>query len=69
LYAVSGEVSIDSSPVKGDPKATVRKMEQVVRAALAPAQPSGQDRAVAAAALNAEVEAQRQVVGQGKNKK
>lgn len=63
LYAVSGEVSIDSSPVHGDPNATIRKMEQVQKAALAPAQPSGQDRAVAAAALNAEMEARRQING------
>ena len=50
LYAVGGEVSIDTSPVPGDPQATIDKMEQVRRAALAPAEPSGQDRAVAAQA-------------------
>ena len=61
LYAVSGEVSIDSSPIDGDPKATVRKMEQVQKAALAPANPSGQDRAVAAAAVNTEMDARRQI--------
>ncbi len=49
-YAVGGEVPIDTSPVKGDPDATVRKMRQVKAAALAPATPSGQDRSVAAAA-------------------
>lgn len=58
LYAVSGEVSIDSSPVQGDPRATIRKAEQVRKAALAPAQPSSQDRAVAAAAAGMEVQAQ-----------
>ena len=58
LYAVSGEVSIDSSPVQGDPRATIRKAEQVRKAALAPAQPSSQDRAVAAAASGMEVQAQ-----------
>lgn len=57
-YAVSGEVSIDSSPVQGDPRATIRKAEQVRKAALAPAQPSSQDRAVAAAASGMEVQAQ-----------
>ena len=61
LYAVSGEVSIDSSPIDGDPRATVRKMEQVQKAALAPANPSGQDRAVAAAAVNTEMDARRQL--------
>lgn len=48
-YAVAGEVSIDASP-EADPEATLRKMEIVRRAALAPAQPSAQDRAVAARA-------------------
>jgi hypothetical protein len=49
-YAVGGEVGIDVSPVANDPAATIRKMEQVARAALAPAEPSGQDRRVAAQA-------------------
>ena len=49
----SGEVSIDKSPVRGDPQATIEKMQQVRRAALAPAQPSGQDRQVAAEARRA----------------
>lgn len=49
-YAVGGEVSIDVSAIPGDPEATIRKMEQVQRAALAPAEPSGADRAVAATA-------------------
>lgn len=49
-YAVGGEVSIDISEVPGDPRATIQKMEIVRRAALAPAQPSGADRSVAATA-------------------
>lgn len=49
-YAVGGEVRIDVSPVPGDPQATLRKAEQVARAALAPADPSATDRRVAAAA-------------------
>ncbi len=49
-YAVAGSVSIDVSPVNGDPAATLRKAETVKRAALAPAQPSSQDRSVASAA-------------------
>ncbi len=49
-YAVSGEVPIDVAPVPGDPAATIRKMETVKRAALAPAEPSSQDRSVAAKA-------------------
>lgn len=49
-YAVGGEVSIDMSPVSGDPAATIRKMAAVRRAALAPADPSGQDLRVASSA-------------------
>lgn len=49
-YAVAGEVSIDTSAVAGDPQATLSKMEIVVRAALAPAEPSAQDLRVAAQA-------------------
>lgn len=49
-YAVSGEVGIDTSPVPNDPEATLRKMEIVLRAALAPVEPSAQDLRVAALA-------------------
>ena len=61
LLAEGGEVSIDVSPVDGDPRATMRKMDQVRKAALAPAQPSGQDRAVASAASGIQVDAQREL--------
>jgi hypothetical protein len=56
MYAVSGEVKIDTSREK-DPKNTIRKMKQVKQAALAPSQPSGQDRSVAARASQIETEA------------
>ena len=49
-YAVGGEVSIDSSPVRDNPEATIAKMQVVRAAALAPAEPSAQDRAVASSA-------------------
>ncbi len=49
LYAVAGEVPIDLSP-EADPLETVRKMERVIAAALAPADPSPQDYQVAAQA-------------------
>jgi hypothetical protein len=49
-YAVAGEVGIDTSPIPNDPEATLRKMELVQRAALAPAEPSAQDLRVAAEA-------------------
>jgi len=54
LYATSGEVSVDTSPVAGDPQATIRKMQQIKRAALAPDDPSGADRGVAAQAARQE---------------
>jgi hypothetical protein len=57
-YAIGGEVSIDVSPVSGDPEATIQKMEVVKRAALAPAEPSPQDRAVAAQADQTRLKAQ-----------
>lgn len=58
-YAVSGEVQIDTSAVPNNPEATIRKLKQVKRAALAPANPSGQDRRVAAEA-EAKIQAARQ---------
>jgi hypothetical protein len=45
LYAVGGEVSIDTSPVPDNPQATIQKAQQIRAAALAPADPSAQDRA------------------------
>ncbi|MGB0694089.1 MAG: putative metalloprotease CJM1_0395 family protein [Rhodospirillaceae bacterium] len=56
-YAISGEVKIDASPEQ-DPEETIRKMEQVKRAALAPAEPSPQDRQVAAQADATKAQAQ-----------
>ena len=56
-YAVGGSVGIDTSPVSGDPEATIAKMQTVAAAALAPAKPSGQDQKVAAAARQAEAKA------------
>ncbi len=57
-YAVGGEVPIDLSPVEGDPQATIRKMQQIMQAALAPSDPSTADRQVAAQARQVEREAQ-----------
>jgi hypothetical protein len=59
-YAVSGEVSIDAAPLPDDPEATIRKMQVVRSAALAPAEPSAQDRAVAVEAAQTEAEARAQ---------
>ena len=44
-YITDGEVSIDIGEEK-DPQATIEKMQIVKRAAMAPAEPSGQDRKV-----------------------
>ena len=50
LYAVSGEVAIDTSPVPNDPQATLEKALTVQRAALAPSDPSATDQRIAAKA-------------------
>lgn len=63
-YAVGGEVGIDVSPVPNDPAATLRKAEQIRRAALAPSDPSGQDRAVAAEASRLAAEARQELARQ-----
>lgn len=63
-YAVGGEVRIDTSPVRGDPEATEDKAYHIRETALAPTQPSNQDRAVASTASRmaqeARIEIQRQ---------
>lgn len=65
LYAVAGEVSINTSEFPGDPRATLLKAQVIARAALAPANPSAQDRNVAAQAtsmiLQARVELARKI--------
>ncbi len=60
-YAVGGEVQIDTGKVPGDPQATLDKAQQVRRAALAPAEPSSQDRRVAALASQMILEAQSEI--------
>lgn len=57
-YAIGGEVSIDTSEVAGDPAATAAKADMIKRAALAPANPSSQDRSVAASAVAMKSQAQ-----------
>lgn len=58
-YITGGEVQIDMSDGR-TPQETISRMQQVIRAALAPADPSGQDRAVAAAAASRMTEAQQE---------
>jgi hypothetical protein len=50
LYVIESDVQFDTSEVPGDPEATLRKAEQLQKAAQAPGDPSPQDRAVAAMA-------------------
>lgn len=67
-YAVGGEVQIDTSAEEGDPQATIAKLQQVRAAALAPADPSGQDRAVAAQAAAQIAKAQAEKAQAGSEK-
>lgn len=59
-YAVGGEVSIDTAP-ESSPEATLAKARVIQRAASAPAEPSDQDRAVAAEASQMEQQALQQL--------
>lgn len=61
-YAVGGEVDIDMAPVPGDPQATLEKARTLRQAALAPAQPSAQDRQVAAEAARMEQQARQELL-------
>ncbi len=63
-YAVGGEVQIDTAGVPGDPAATLQKAQQIQQAALAPAQPSAQDRSVAVAAAAMAAEARAEIASQ-----
>ncbi len=63
-YAVGGEVSIDASPVDGDPQATLQKAQTIRAAALAPAQPSNADHAVAAKASQMAVSARAEMAAE-----
>lgn len=66
-YAVGGEVSISTGAIAGDPEATIRKADVVRRAALAPAQPSSQDQAVAAQATQMKIQAQIELAQQNQD--
>ncbi len=60
-YAIGGEVGIESARVADDPQATLQRAQQIRRAALAPANPSAQDRSVAANASAIALEAQAEI--------
>jgi len=59
-YAVGGEVSIDASPGR-TPEETIDKAKSIQAAALAPVDPSAQDRAVAARAAQMKLQAELQL--------
>ena len=59
-YITDGEVSIDVGK-EDDPQDTIEKMQVVKRAAMAPAQPSSQDRQVYAEASQKEAEARQEL--------
>jgi len=63
-YAVGGEVQIDVAEIKGDPKATIEKMQTVRAAALAPQEPSSADRSIAADATQKLMAAQAELASQ-----
>ncbi len=60
-YITGGEVPIDVSPGK-TPQETISRMQQVIQSALAPADPSPQDRAVAAQAALQQQQARQESV-------
>ncbi len=62
-YAVAGEVGIDTSPGR-TPEETLTRAQRIRSAALAPADPSPQDRAVAAAATQMEQQARAELAQQ-----
>ena len=68
-YAVGGDVDIDASKIQGDPEATADKMAQIKRAALAPADPSPQDRKVAALATRMEAAARQEAAKKAQEEK
>jgi len=68
-YAVGGEVPIDLSAIPDNPEATLRKMQTVQRAALAPAEPSPADHAVAAQAAQIAQQARAQLLADQANER
>ena len=65
-YATGGEVGIDTSPGQ-TPQETIAKAQRIRAAAMAPAQPSGQDMQVAAQATQMQMQAQMELMLQRRN--
>jgi len=68
FYAVGGEVSIDMGEA-ATPQATIQKLKKVIKAALAPLDPSSQDRKVAAQARGEIAEARNKIQEEKAEKK
>jgi len=68
LYAIGGEVSIDTSKER-TPEKTIDKAQIIKRAALAPAKPSSADRAVASKATKMEQDARKELTKQASEEK
>ena len=66
-YITGGEVPI-STPAIDDPEEALRNAEQVMRAAMAPANPSSQDAAVAASAAQTAIQARAQLAADAPKK-
>ncbi len=64
-YAIGGEVGIDTSPGR-TPQETLDRATQIQAAALAPAEPSGQDLAVAAKAQQMALQARIEMAHQSR---
>ncbi|MFK8029891.1 MAG: putative metalloprotease CJM1_0395 family protein [Gammaproteobacteria bacterium] len=64
MYAIGGQVQVDTSKVANDPVATLRKAQVIRQAALAPINPSSQDRRVAAQATQMENEARAELAAE-----
>ena len=67
-YAVGGEVQIDVAQIEGDPKATIEKCK-LYEQQLAPQEPSGADRAIAADATQKLAAAQAELATQSDDDK
>ena len=63
-YAVGGSVKVDLQPVPGDPEATLRKADAVMRAAIGPGEPSAADMRIAAEAYRMALQARREIEAQ-----
>ena len=64
LYVQSGRISIDSSPVTGDPEATLQKARRIRNAYLGVPMPQTSDHLAAGSAINMGINARRELVSE-----